>query len=59
MKRIDISSVPVESGGTYPKPFGEPCIAQSCQRLARFAGLTQFGVNVTVIEPGACSSERH
>jgi uncharacterized cupin superfamily protein len=59
MKKIEISNVPSESGGTYPRPFDEPCIAQSCQRLARFAGLTQFGVNVTVIESGAWSSQRH
>jgi uncharacterized cupin superfamily protein len=59
MKKIDISTVPSESGGTYPRPFDEPCIAQSCQRLARFAGLTQFGVNVTVVEAGAWSSQRH
>jgi len=59
MKKIDIPSVPSESGGIYPKPFDEPCIAQSCQRLARFAGLTHFGVNVTVIEAGAWSSQRH
>jgi hypothetical protein len=58
MKKIDISIVPAESGGTYPKLLDEPCIAQSCQRLARFAGLTQFGVNVTVIEAGAWSSQR-
>jgi uncharacterized cupin superfamily protein len=59
MKKLDISTVPSESGGTYPSPFDVPCIAQSCQRLARFAGLTQFGVNVTVIEAGAWSSQRH
>jgi hypothetical protein len=40
MKKLDISMVPSESGGTYPRPFDEPCIAQSCQRLARFTGLT-------------------
>jgi uncharacterized cupin superfamily protein len=59
MKKINISIVPSESGGTYPKPFDEPCIAQFCQRVARFAGLTQFGVNLTVIEPEAWSSQRH
>src|ERR1700683_3503001 len=59
MKKLDISIVPSESGGTYPRPFDEPCIAQSCQRLARYAGLTQFGVNLTVIEAGAWSSQRH
>jgi uncharacterized cupin superfamily protein len=44
MKKIDLSNVPAESGGTYPSPFDEPCRAQSCQRLARYAGLLQFGV---------------
>ena len=59
MKKIDLSAVPSESGSTYPNPFDQPCIGQSFQRIARFAGLTQFGVNVTVIEPGAWSSQRH
>jgi uncharacterized cupin superfamily protein len=59
MKKIDLSIVPAESGGTYPSPFDEPCRGQSCQRLARYAGLTQFGVNVTVIEAGSWSSQRH
>jgi uncharacterized cupin superfamily protein len=59
LKKIDISTVPPEPGGTYPRPFDEPCIAQCCQRLARYAGLTQFGVNVTVIATGAWSSQRH
>jgi hypothetical protein len=27
--------------------------------VARFAGLTQFGVNRTVVDPGAWSSPRH
>ena len=59
MKKIDFAIVPAESGGSYPRPFDELCSAQSCRRLARFAGLTQFGVNVTVIEDGAWSSQRH
>jgi uncharacterized cupin superfamily protein len=59
MKKIDLTMVPAEPGGTYPSPFDEPCRAQFCQRLARYAGLSQFGVNVTVIEAGAWSSQRH
>ena len=59
MKKLDLSLVPSESGATYPPPFDEPCIGQSYQRLARHAGLTHFGVNVTVIQPGAWSSQRH
>src|SRR6202161_1261267 len=59
MKKIDLSIVPSEPGGTYPHPFDEPCRAQSCQRLARHAGVTQFGVNVTVIEAAPGSGQRH
>jgi uncharacterized cupin superfamily protein len=59
MKKIDLAAVPAETGSTYPHPFDTPCSSQSCQRLARYAGLTLFGVNLTVIEPGAWSSQRH
>jgi uncharacterized cupin superfamily protein len=59
MKKIDLSAVPTQSGSNYPPPFDRPCNAQSSQRLARHAGLTLFGVNLTVIEPGAWSSQRH
>lgn len=58
-KKIDLPSVPIQRGSSYPPPFDVPCNAQSTQRLARHAGLTQFGVNLTVIEPGAWSSQRH
>ena len=59
MKTIELSSVPAQTGSRYPRPFDTPCSGQSCQRLARHAGLTLFGVNLTVIEPGAWSSQRH
>jgi uncharacterized cupin superfamily protein len=59
MKKLDISGVPMQTGSNYPTPFDLPCNAQSSQRLARHAGLTAFGVNLTVIEPGAWSSQRH
>jgi uncharacterized cupin superfamily protein len=59
MKKIDLSTVPAQTGSSYPRPFDAPCIGQSCQRLARYAGLTLFGVNLTVIEQGAWSSQRH
>jgi uncharacterized cupin superfamily protein len=59
MKKIDRSIVPAQTGSNYPRPFDAPCSGQSCQRLARYAGLTLFGVNLTVIEPGAWSSQRH
>ena len=57
--KIDLSQVPAEAGSSYPTPFDIPCAKQSSQRLARHAGLTLFGVNLTVIEPGGWSSQRH
>jgi uncharacterized cupin superfamily protein len=58
-KKIPLTTVVVESECNYPPPFDGPCLRQSTQRLARHSGLTQFGVNRTVIEPGAWSSQRH
>ena len=58
-RKIDLSAVPAQTGSSYPPPFDLPCNAQASQRLARHAGLTQFGVNLTVIESGAWSSQRH
>jgi uncharacterized cupin superfamily protein len=59
MKKMDLASIAAQSGSNYPYPFNLPCSAQSCQRLARHAGLSLFGVNLTVIEPGGWSSQRH
>lgn len=59
MPKIKLSAVPAQTGSNYPPPFDLHCNDQSSQRLARYAGLTLFGVNLTVIEPGAWSSQRH
>lgn len=59
MPKIDIAAIPVARGSSYPAPFDAPCDGQSYQKLARDSGLTLFGVNLTVIEPGAWSSQRH
>lgn len=59
MPKIDLSAIPVARGSSYPDPFDKSCDGQSYQKLARDSGLTLFGVNLTVIEPGAWSSQRH
>jgi uncharacterized cupin superfamily protein len=59
MKKLDLAAIPAQTGSNYPTPFDRPCTGQSCQRVGRHAGLTRFGVNLTVIEPGAWSSQRH
>jgi len=55
-RKIDVATVAVQLGSSYPAPFDGPCTQQASQRLARHAGLTSFGVNLTVVEPGAWSS---
>ena len=58
-KRIDLSEVPVSIGSGYPTPFDQPCAARFRQRLGNAAGLTDFGVNLLRLPPGAWSSQRH
>jgi uncharacterized cupin superfamily protein len=58
-KRIDLAAVPIQTGSAYPRPFDTPCTARSRQRLGDAAGLTNFGVNLLRLPPGAWSSQRH
>jgi uncharacterized cupin superfamily protein len=58
-QRIDVAAVPTVTGSRYPSPFDEPCRNKSRQGLGAIAGLTQFGVNLLRLEPGAWSSQRH
>lgn len=57
--KIDVSKVPQREGSRYPKPFDEPCQDKRRRRLGFAAGLTQFGVNLLELQPGAWSSQRH
>ena len=58
-KRIDVVAVPKVAGSLYPSPFDEPCRNKSRQGLGAIAELTQFGVNLLRLQPGAWSSQRH
>lgn len=59
MPKIDLAAVPLRSGSRYPEPFNAPCRDKGRMRLGMAAGLTQFGVNVLVLQPGAWSGQRH
>ena len=59
MARLDLSSIPVNSGTGYPDPFAEAVNGRSKQALGDAGGLTQFGVNLVELQPGAASSQRH
>jgi uncharacterized cupin superfamily protein len=58
-KKIDLEKAPTRFGTAYPAPFDEPCVARRRWRLGAAAGLTQFGVNLLRLPPGAWSSQRH
>jgi len=58
-KRIDAATLEAVIGTLYPAPFDEPCRARERKRLGDAAGLTQFGVNLLRLPPGAWSSQRH
>jgi uncharacterized cupin superfamily protein len=58
-KRLDLNAIPVNKGSGYPAPFHEPCSARLRRRLGDAAGLTDFGVNLLHLPPGAWSSQRH
>lgn len=59
MKKIDIDKAEHLTGSRYPSPHDEPCRGRERWRLGDVAGLTQFGVNLLRLEPGAWSSQRH
>ena len=59
MPKIDRDAAPQLVGSSYPAPFDEPCKGRRAWRLGEAAGLTQFGVNLVTLEPGAWSSQRH
>ncbi|QYZ70521.1 cupin domain-containing protein [Neotabrizicola shimadae] len=59
MPKLDLSQVPVKTGSIYPEPYASMVKGRSSLRLGDAGGLTQFGVNLVMLEPGAMSSLRH
>ena len=58
-KKIDIAAVAATIGTLYPSPYDTPCRARERRKLGDAAGLTQFGVNLLTLPPGAWSAQRH
>ena len=58
-KRFDPRTAEAVVGTLYPPPFDEPCLTRERRRLGDMAGLTQFGVNLLRLPPGAWWSQRH
>ncbi len=56
---IKAIEAPKREGSRYPSPYNEPCMDRSKAILGDVFGLTQFGVNLVTLAPGAWSSQRH
>ena len=59
MPTINQASCPVKTGSIYPEPYASMMRGRSSLRLGDAGGLTQFGANLVMLEPGAMSSLRH
>ncbi|MEM1129252.1 MAG: cupin domain-containing protein [Pseudomonadota bacterium] len=59
MPKIDLETAPRKSGSIYPAPYDAQMAGRSSIRLSEAGGLSQFGANIVILEPGARSSLRH
>ena len=59
MPKIDTNKAPVRTACAYPPPYDAHCAGRAKQALGDLGGLTQFGVNLTRLAPGAASAHKH
>jgi uncharacterized cupin superfamily protein len=59
MPKVDISKAKVRTGTNYPPQFQNVVQGREKSVLGDLIGLTQFGVNLTRLKPGAASALRH
>lgn len=55
----DPMRLPARTGTIYPAPFNEGYDKRHKRALTQKLGLSQFGTNITTLEPGGKSAERH
>lgn len=59
MPKLDVSNLVWRHGSSYPGNLNREMDGRSSLRLGEAGGLTQYGVNLVRLEPGARSSLRH
>ena len=59
MPKIDIAKIAPRTGSSYPQAFKAATGGREKYALGNAVGLTQFGVNLTRLKPGAASALRH
>ncbi len=52
MPKLDRGNVPLRTGSIYPEPYASQMKGRSSLRLGDAGGLTQFGVNEVILQPG-------
>lgn len=56
---LKATEAPKREGSRYPSPYNEISEKRTKHILGDVFGLTQYGVNLAIIQPGAWSSQRH
>jgi uncharacterized cupin superfamily protein len=56
---VRATDLPERVGTDYPPPYNAPCLQRRRRALGDAFGLSQFGVNLMELPPGAWSSQRH
>lgn len=56
---IEAERVRPRTGSVYPEPYAAPLTGREKRALGDALGLSQFGVNLVTLRPGAWSSQRH
>lgn len=59
MPKLDLDAIPETTKTGYPPPYNQPVAGRHYRRLGGPAGLTDFGVTLCRLVPGAWSSQRH
>ena len=53
MAVIDQSKIKPKTDSNYPEPYDSEMAGRSSLRLGDAGGLTQFGANLVILQPGA------
>ena len=59
MPKLDRDNIPYQGGSGYPGKLARAGDGRGVQRLGDAGGITQYGVNMVRLEPGAMSALRH
>lgn len=59
MPKLDLPAIAARTGSSYPAAYAQVVDGRIQHNLADAGGLTQFGVKLCRLKPGAWSSQRH